>query len=276
MPWNPATRPHYNRDLLRYPSDLSAAEFAAFAPHLPPQHNSRGRPRQVDLHEILNALSYWLRSGCQWRLLPKDFPPWKTVYSYYWRWCQAGIWYHLHQALYPQARVHEKRNPKPTAAILDSQSVKTCESGGPCGFDVAKQVKGRKRHILVDVLGLIITALVHTANTQDRHGGLAVLAAAAASCSSLLLIWADAGYRGPSFAHAFVALAAWSLEIVSKTTPSTFTVLPKRWIVERTFAWMGRNRRLSKDYEHNISHSQANLFLAMSLLMARRLARPPL
>lgn len=276
MPWNPATRPHYNRDPLRYPSDLTAAEFAALAAHLPAQHNPRGRPRQVDLHDIVNALSYWLRSGCQWRLLPKDFPPWKTVYSYYWRWCQAGIWHHLHQALYPQARVHQGRNPKPTAAILDSQSVKTCESGGPCGFDVAKQVKGRKRHILVDVLGLIITALVQTANTQDRQGGLAVLAAAAASCSSLLLIWADAGYRGPSFAHAFVALAAWSLEIVSKTTLSTFTVLPKRWIVERTFAWMGRNRRLSKDYEHNISHSQANLFFAMSLLMARRLARPPL
>jgi len=273
MPWNEATRPHYNRDQLRYPSDLTAAEFAALAPHLPPQHNPRGRPRQVDLHDILNALSYWLRSGCQWRMLPQDFPCWKTVYSYYWRWCQAGIWQQLHQALYPQTRLHEGRHPEPTAAILDSQSVKTCESGGPCGYDAAKKVKGRKRHLLVDVLGLLVTASVHTADIQDRQGGIAVLATAYKCFASLLLIWADAGYRGPLFAEAFAAIASWTLEIVSKPHTSTFTLLPKRWIVERTFAWMGRNRRLSKDYERNIRHSQTNLFLSMSFLMARRLAQ---
>jgi len=275
MPWNQATRPHYNRDQLRYPSDLTSHEFAVVAPYLPAQHNPRGRPRQVDLHEIINALSYWLRSGCQWRILPKDFPHWKTVYSYYWRWCQAGIWQHLHQALYPLARVHQGRNPLPTAAILDSQSVKTCESGGPCGYDAAKCVRGRKRHILVDVLGLLLTAIVHTADIQDRQGGVNVLAAASRYFSSLLLIWADAGYSGPVFAQAFAAIASWTLDIVSKPKTTTFLVSPKRWIVERTFAWMGRNRRLSKDYERNIAHSQTNLFLAMSLLMARRLARPP-
>lgn len=273
MPWNEATRPHYNRDQLRYPSDLTQEEFATLSPYLPAQDNPRGRPRQVDLHDILNALSYWLRSGCQWRMLPKDFPPWKTVYSYYWRWCQTGLWQQLHETLYPQARLNEGRNPCPTAAILDSQSVKTCESGGPSGFDAAKKVKGRKRHILVDVLGFIVAAIVHTAEVQDRQGGVQVLETAYRCFASLLLIWADAGYSGPVFAKAFAAIASWTLEIVSKPKSSTFVVLPKRWIVERTFAWMGRNRRLSKDYERNIDHSQANLFLAMSLLMTRRLAR---
>ena len=273
MPWNETTRPHYNRDQLRYPSDLTEEEFAILIPHLPAQHNRRGRPRQVDLHDIINALSYWLRSGCQWRMLPKDFPPWKTVYSYYWRWCQTNLWQQVNETLYPQARLNEGRAPQPTAAILDSQSVKTCESGGPCGFDAAKNVKGRKRHIVVDVLGFIVAAIVQTADVQDRQGGRQVLEVAYRCFSSLLLIWADAGYRGPVFAQTFYAIASWSLEIVSKPKTSSFVVSPKRWIVERTFAWMGRNRRLSKDYERNISHSQANLFLAMSLLMTRRLAQ---
>lgn len=273
MPWNETTRAHYNRDQLRYPSDLSEEEFATLAPYLPAQSNPRGRPRQVKLHDIINALSYWLRSGCQWRMLPKDFPPWKTVYSYYWRWCQTGVWYQVHERLYPLVRLTEGRNPSPTAAILDSQSVKTCESGGPSGFDAAKKVKGRKRHIVVDVLGLLVAAMVHTADIQDRQGGTHVLEAAYRCFASLLLVWADAGYRGPVFAKAFDQIASWTLEIVSKTKTSSFQVLPKRWIVERTFAWMGRNRRLSKDYERNISHSQANLFFSMSLLMVRRLAR---
>jgi len=273
MPWNETTRSQYNRDQTRYPSDLTEEEFAILAPHLPAQHNLRGRPRQVDLHVITNALSYWLRSGCQWRMLPKDFPPWKTVYSYYWRWCQAGVWQQMHETLYPRARLNKGRAPRPTAAILDSQSVKTCESGGPCGFDAGKNVKGRKRHILVDVLGFIVAAIVHTAEVQDRQGGIQVLEAAYPCFSSLLLIWADAGYRGPLFAQAFYAMASWTLKIISKPKSSTFMVLPKRWIVERTFAWMGRNRRLSKDYEHNIAYSQANLFFSMSLLMTKRLAR---
>ena len=144
MPWNQATRPHYNRDQLRYPSDLTPHEFAVVAPYLPAQHNLRGRPRQVDLHEIINALSYWLRSGCQWRMLPKDFPRWKTVYSYYWRWCRAGIWQHLHQALYSQARVHQGRNPEPTAAILDAMATDK------------KRVDGRLRFVLPQALGDVV------------------------------------------------------------------------------------------------------------------------
>ena len=247
-----------------YPSDLTAAQWRRLKPWLPAP-KTQGRPRTVSLREVVNALLYVLRTGCSWRSLPHDFPCWQTVYGYFRRWRREALWERIHEALRPRVRRRAGREATPRAALLDSPSVKTTEGAGPRGYDAGKQGKGRKRHIVVDTLGLLLAVVVHTADIQDRDGARLVLARLADRFPRLRVIWADGGYQGPKLG-AWLARQApdWVLDIVPRpTTAPGFQVLPRRWVVERTFAWLGRYRRLSKDYEGLPETSEAWIRLAM-------------
>jgi len=225
----------------------------------------------VDRREIVNAIFYLVHSGCHWRDLPHDFPPWGTVACQFHRWRVCGLWQKIHDALHGRVRVHSGRQVRPTAGIIDTQSVKTTEAGGPRGFDSGKKVNGRKRHLIVDTLGLVIALVVHPASIQDYDGAEEVVKKAKERFPRLKLLWADSRYGCNKLPWILLCGFRILLEIVSRPFGSGWVLLKRRWIVERTFAWLGRSRRLSKDYENNPRVSEAFLQLSMIKLMLNRL-----
>jgi transposase len=275
--WTEDNRKLYERKGLRYPSDMTDAEWALIEPLIPPEKRP-GRHREVNIREVVNAIFYLLSTGCQWRALPKDLPPRSTVHDYFKLWDWDGTLERLHFALFVQVRELAGKEASPTAAIIDSQSVKSAERGGadidPIGYDAGKKVKGVKRHIVVDTLCMLLIGQIHSASVQDRDGALSVLAEARRLFPFITKIFADGGYQGEATATAVALIGRWELDIVKRSdTAKGFVVLPKRWIVERTFGWLGRCRRLSKHVENLTNTALAFLRLAMIRLMMRRIAR---
>jgi transposase len=260
-----------------YPSQITDAMWAIAGPLLPARDPRRGgRPRLYRSRAVLDAVFYVLRSGCQWRMIPHDLVPWWTAYRWYRVWAADGTWDAVHDALRAAVRIAAGRDPRPSAAVLDAQSVKSSEGGQARGVDMGKKVTGRKRHLITDTLGLVLVAAVTAASVQDRPGGRAVLARLAAAFPSVALVWADGGYANAIDA----GLVGWAaqelgllLEIVRRSDDvKGFKVLPRRWVVERTFGWLVRNRRLARDYERLTTCSEAMIKIAMIRLMAARLA----
>ncbi|MDP7532391.1 MAG: IS5 family transposase [SAR202 cluster bacterium] len=275
--WTDENRRLYERRGPRYPSDLSDAEWALIAPLIPPAKHG-GRKREVDVREVMNGVLYVLETGCQWRALPKDLPPKSTVHDYLMLWDWDGTLERVHHALYLMTRELEGREASPSAGVIDSQSVKGAGKRGARidrpGYDAGKKIKGKKRHLLVDTIGLILNVAVHAADLQDRDGAVLVLDRRTRRLFPFLeKIFADGAYGGDKLRKA-MAGAAWTIEVVKRSdTAKGFEPIPKRWVVERTIAWINRCRRLAKDYENLNRTALAFVRLASIRLMLRRLTR---
>jgi putative transposase len=259
-----------------YDSDLTDAQWGVLQPLLPPVVPA-GAPRTTDLREVLNAILYRLHNGCAWSNLPHDLPPEGTVRDYFHRWRRQGLWEQLNDALRGQLRQAVGRDEQPTAAIIDSQSAKATRTSGVRGYDAGKKVRLTKRHILVDTLGLLLCVVVHAANVQDRDGAKLVFERVWRKFPTIRLVWADGGYAGQLIAW-LQALCGWALAIVKRSDDvKGWVLLPRRWVVERTFAWLSHCRVLARDYEHHPGTSEAWVEIGMIHLMLRRLqpGKPP-
>ncbi len=290
MAWTETARRRYCRDELRYASNLTDAEWALLAPFMPAPA-PRGRPRSVSLRVIVEAIFYMLTTGCQWRRrlkvppakqvecrrrwqIPREFAPFTTVQAYFYRFSRDGTLARINQALVAMARERAGRPASPTAGVIDSPSVKTTEAGGPRGFDAGKKIKGRKRHIVTDTLGTLVGLVIHSADVQDRDGAPAVLKSIRRKYPSLRHIFADGGYAGPKLKGRLEKIGKWTIQIVKRSdTAEGFELLPRRWVVERTFAWLGRCRRLAKDFEATIASATAWGLLANIRMLTRKIAR---
>jgi putative transposase len=254
-----------------YPTDLTDRQWAVIQALIPPAKPG-GRPRSLEMRQVVNAILYVVVGGIQWRMLPTQYPKWQSAYGYLRAWKRNGTWKRIHDTLRAMLRQRAGRHKQPTGGCLDSQSVKTTAVPGPRGFDKAKLVKGRKRHLLVDTQGLLMAVAVTSASVQDRDGARLLLSRLDGACKKLRLIWVDGGYRGQ--------LLSWVAEhfrfrlrvVLRPKEQKGFAVLPRRWVVERTFAWLNHSRRLSKDYEGQETTSEAIIYIAMIRLMVRRLA----
>ncbi len=274
MAWNKTTQEQYKRPTDGYETDLTDAEWSVIEPLIPPP-SKMGRPRTLNMRKVVNAIQFMLGTGCQWRAIPKCFPPFTSIQNYFYSWIRGGVLDEMLGALRSLARGLAGRSEEPTAAVTDSRPVKTTESGGPSGYDAGKKIKGRKRHITVDTEGTPITTAVHEASVQDRDGAVEVILAMLEKAPQVAKLWADGGYAGPKLEQELARHGLGpALAIVQEPKEiKGFTVLCRRWVVERTFAWMSRCRRLAKDHERSLESSAAWAQLAACRFLMRRVAR---
>jgi len=254
-----------------YPSDLTLQQWECIKELIPPAKRG-GRPRTLDMHRVVNGILYVVVGGIQWRLLPQEYPAWKSVYHYFRQWRHAGIWKRIHDTIRALLRRHDGRHKHPTAGSIDSQTIKAGTHPDVRGYNAGKKILGRKRHVAVDTLGLLLVVVVTSATLQDRDGARLVLHRVGGVGKKLVRLWVDGAYQGPFIEWAQNLLRLLVTPVKKLAEQKGFTVLPRRWIVERTFGWFTLHRRLVKDYEVKTRHSESMVYLAMLRLMLRRLA----